>query len=262
MSEEGQYKVSEGRERTPGVDSARRVLKVLLLFTGKSAELSVEEIARSVGISTPSAYRFLSLLREMDMVEESGRGGYVLSPRMLLLARSAEQTFPVSTLVRPLVERLSRSTGEAALVIRRVGDFATCAEMSQPEHTVRLSFEPGHIMSLHRGAGPKVLLAALGEVWARSYFDRLRPPPPEAERETALSELPAITAQGWSKSESEVDEGVWAVAAPIMVAGKVLAAVSVAGPQFRIDKKRGEDIMREVVASAAELSGSLSTWRL
>ncbi|MGP4112272.1 IclR family transcriptional regulator [Streptomyces sp. 4N509B] len=244
------------------MDSARRVLRVLLLFTGKSTELSVEEIARSVDISTPSAYRFLSLLREMDMVEESGRGGYVLSPRMLLLARSAEQTFPVSTLVRPLVERLSRSTGEAALVIRRVGDFATCAEMSQPEHTVRLSFEPGHIMSLHRGAGPKVLLAAQGEVWARRYFERLRPPPPDAERDSVLSELSGITAQGWSGSEGEVDEGVWAVAAPIVVAGQVLASVSVAGPQYRIDEERGRDILRQVVEGAAELSESLSTWRL
>lgn len=253
--------VKEGRDKTPGVDSARRALRVLLLFTGKSAELSVEEIARSVGISTPSAYRFLSLLREMDMVEEGGRGGYVLSPRMMLLARSAEQAFPVSTLVRPLVERLSRATGEAALVIRRVGDFATAVEMSQPEHTVRLSFEPGHIMSLHRGAGPKVLLAAMGEGWARGYFDRLRPPPPREERETVLAELPGIAAQGWSRSESEVDEGVWAVAAPIMVAGQVLAAVTVAGPQFRIDEERGAHIMREVAGSAAELSASLSTWR-
>ncbi|MEO3753766.1 IclR family transcriptional regulator [Streptomyces sp. B6B3] len=262
MSEEGQHKVKEGRERTPGVDSARRALKVLLLFTGKSAELSVEEIARSVGISTPSAYRFLSLLREMDLVEEADRGGYVLAPRLLLLARSAEQAFPVSKVVRPLVERLSRSTGEAALVIRRVGDFAACVEMSQPEHTVRLSFEPGHVMSLHRGAGPKVLLAAMGEAWARRYFDRLRPPPPATERDTVLSEIPAITAQGWSRSAGEVDEGVWAVAAPITVAGRVLATVSVAGPQFRIDEERGADIMRQVMEGAAELSDSLSTWDL
>ncbi|MEO3842682.1 MULTISPECIES: IclR family transcriptional regulator [unclassified Streptomyces] len=253
--------MSEGRERTPGVDSARRVLKILLLFTEKGPELSVEEIAHSVGISVPSAYRFVSLLREMDMVEDNGGGTYVLSPRIFLLARSAEQAFPVSKVLRPLVERLSKDTGEAALVIRRVGDFATCVEMSQPEHTIRLSFEPGQIMSLHRGAGPKVLLAAMGEAWAQRYFDRLRPAPSAAERDAVLAEVQGVAAQGWSKSEAEVDEGVWAVAAPIGVGEKVVAAVTVAGPHFRIDDERAGHITERVVAAAAELSDSLSTWR-
>lgn len=195
------------------------------------------------------------------LVEDNGGDTYVLSPRVFLLARSAEQAFSVSKVLRPLVEELSKATGEAALVIRRVGDFATCVEMSQTVHTIRLSFEPGQIMSLHRGAGPKVLLAAMGESWAMRYFDRLDPSPPLPERDTVLGEIPIIASQGWSKSAAEVDEGVWAVAAPIKVADKVVAAVTVAGPQFRIDEERADHIMKEVVAGASELSRSLSTWR-
>lgn len=37
--------------------------------------------------------------------------------------------------------------------------------------------------------------------------------------------------------------------------------MTVAGPQFRIDEERAEHIMRQVVASAVELSESLSNWR-
>jgi DNA-binding IclR family transcriptional regulator len=252
----------EPKERTPGVDSARRVLRILLQFADGRPGRTVEEIARAVGISVPSAYRFVSLLREMDLVEENGGGTYVLSPRILLLASSAEQAFPVSKVMHPLVERLSKATGEAALVIRRVGDFATCVVMSQTEHAIRLSFEPGQIMSLHRGAGPKVLLAAMGDAWARRYFDRLDAAPAPPERDSVLDELALISSRGWSRSAAEVDEGVWAVAAPIEVAGKVIAAVSVAGPQFRIDETRAARIQDEVVASAAELSRSLSSWRV
>lgn len=248
----------EGRERTPGVDSARRVLKVLLLFSEKQTELGVDEIARSIDISVPSAYRFVSLLREMDLVDESGPGSYVLSPRVILLARSAELAFSASRLLRPLVDRLSSSTGEAALVIRRVGDYATCVEMTQTGHPIRLSFEPGQIMALHRGAGPKVLLAAMGESWARQYFDRLEPSPPQDEREAILAEIPTIAERGWSKSAAEVDEGVFAVAAPITVGDKVVATVTVAGPQFRIDDARAEFIRHEVITGAAELSRSLT----
>ncbi|MGW6495246.1 IclR family transcriptional regulator [Nonomuraea angiospora] len=243
------------------MDSARRVLKILLLFSEERPVLSVEEIAREVDISAPSTYRFLALLREMDLVEESGTGTYALSPRVFLLTRAAEQAFQASKALRPLVDRLSKATGEAALVIRRVGDYATCVEMSQTEHAIRLSFVPGQIMSLHRGAGPKVLLAAMGENWAARYFDRLEPSPPLAERDTVLAELPAIDSQGWAKSAAEVDEGVWAVAAPITIAGRVVAAVTVAGPEFRIDESRAEQILREVVSGAEEISRTLSTWR-
>ncbi|PRX96755.1 IclR family transcriptional regulator [Allonocardiopsis opalescens] len=252
--------MAQARGRTPGVDSARRALKVLLLFSEQSPQLTVEEIARDVGISTPSAYRFVSLLREMELVQENGGGTYVLAPRVLTLAESAEQTMRMSHLLRPLVERLASVTGEAALVIRRVGDFATCAEICQTERSIRLSFRPGQIMSLHRGAGPKALLAGMGPEWAARYFDRLEHRPPEGERESVLAELPLIAEQGWSHSASEVDEEVWAVAAPIKVASKVVAAVTVAGPQYRIDEERGARILAEVVRGAADVSAELSSW--
>ena len=246
------------RGRTPGVDSARRVLKILLLFSEERPRLNVEEITREVDISLPSAYRFLSLLREMDLVEENGDGTYALSPRILLLARSAEKSLQVSKTLRPLVERLTQATGEAALVIRRVGDYATCVEISQTDNPIRLSFTPGQIMSLHRGAGPKVLLAAMGENWIRRYFDRLHPSPSQSERDALIAEMAAITAQGWSKSAAEVDEGVWAVAAPIKIADKVVAAVTVAGPHFRIDEQRADYILRQVIEGAAEASAALT----
>ncbi|WP_199860041.1 IclR family transcriptional regulator [Thermobifida halotolerans] len=243
------------------MDSARRVLEILLLFSEERPTLSVEQIADDTGIPVSSARRFVALLRELDLVEENGGGAYALSPRILLLSRSVEQALRIPKVLRPLVEQLSEVTGETALVIRRVGDYATCVEISQTEHAIRLSFAPGQAMSLHRGAGPKVLLAAMGEDWASRYFDRLEPIPPLSERNMVLAEIPDIVSRGWAISASEVDEGVWAVAAPITVADKVIASVAVAGPHFRIDEKRADFIREQVVAGAAEISRSLSTWR-
>lgn len=249
---------TESRGRTPGVDSARRVLRILLLFSEERPSLTAEEIAQEVDISLPSAYRFLSLLREMELVDDNGGGTYALSPRVLLLARSAEKGLQLSRSLRPLTQRLTQVTGEAALVIRRVGDYATCVEISQTDSPIRLSFTPGQIMCLHRGAGPKLLLASMGETWARRYFDRIHPSPLPSESDSVLAELATISARGWSKSAAEVDEGVWAVAAPIRVADTVVAALTVAGPQFRIDDERADLILKEVVAGAAEASRTLA----
>ncbi|GAA3755419.1 IclR family transcriptional regulator [Salinactinospora qingdaonensis] len=252
--------MAEAGGRTPGVDSARRALKVLLLFSEQSPELTVEEIAQGVGISVPSAYRFISLLRELDLVEEDKGGTYVLSPRILALAENAERTMRMSHLLRPMVERLSSVTGETALVIRRVGDFATCTEISQSDRSVRLSFRPGQIMSLHQGAGAKALLAGMGQEWARRYFDRLESQPSQERQEAVLAELPTIVEQGWAQSSAEVDEDVWAAAAPIKAGNKVVAALSVAGPQYRIDDERAALILDEVISGAAEISKALRSW--
>ncbi|MCK6210783.1 IclR family transcriptional regulator [Georgenia sp. EYE_87] len=250
--------MSTHKGRTPGVDSARRVLNVLLLFGAEKPELTVEEIAERVDISVPSAYRFLSLLRELDLVEENGSNTYALTPRVFALASSAERAFKLGPVLRPVLQELSAETGEAALVIRRVGDHATCAELVQIEHTIRLSFVPGQIMSLHRGAGPKVLLSSMGREWAAHYLDRVRPDATAQSRKSLLDELTVIEEQGWSMSSAEVDEGVWAVAAPVRAGGRTLAALSVAGPQYRIDDARAKSITEAVIAHATAVSQRLT----
>lgn len=253
---QGEELVQKEKGRTPGVDSARRVLNVLLLFGGDKPSLSVEEIAEQVDVSVPSAYRFLSLLRELELVEENGNGTYSLTPRVFALASSAERAFEIGAALRPVLHDLSRRTGEAALVMRRIGDHATCAEMVETEHAVRLSFAPGQIMSLHRGAGPKTLLSSMSDVWADRYLQRSGLD--DAERARLLAELGKIKEQGWAVSSAEVDEGVWAASAPIVVGGRTVAALSVAGPRYRIGPDREAEILEHVVACARGVSESLT----
>lgn len=250
----------ERRTRTHGVDSARRVLQLLLLFSGERVELTVDDIARELSISVPSAYRFISLLREMYLLEERNRGSYALSPRVFALARNADRAFDIGAHARPVLERLRTSTGEAALIMRRVGDSAVCLDTCQIEHPIKLSFVPGQVMSLHRGAGPKVLLTSMGSSWASEYFERIEPRPSAAERDTVLAELPTIEQQGWAQSASEVDEGIWAMAAPVRMGGEVVAAITVAGPQYRINNDRARHITQEVIDAADEVSRALSSW--
>lgn len=245
--------------RTPGVDSARRVLNVLLMFAGDRAWLTVEEIAAEVGISTPSAYRFLSLLRELELVDEHGAGTYALTPRVFALASSAEEAFEIGPQLRSVLRSVASSTGEAALIMRRVGDHVICAEMVQTEHTIQLSFAPGQSMSLNRGAGPKLLLASMGQHWAEVYLQRAGVGP--AEQRSLLKELKLIENRGWSVSDAEVDEGIWASAAPVIVGGRTVAALSVAGPRFRVGPERQDEILDIVVSETRGVSSSLTRSR-
>ncbi|MGO1434540.1 MAG: IclR family transcriptional regulator, partial [Canibacter sp.] len=156
--------------KVKGVDSARRVLQILLSFIETSPSVTVDEIADKFQISKPSAYRYISVLRELYFIEEKKRGEFVLTSQMFRLAEVAEQSIDVAAVSRPVLDRLMRETGETVLVLKRSRDSAICIASSVPNVPATISFTPGHHMPLHRGAGPKLLLACSSMDFRERYL--------------------------------------------------------------------------------------------
>lgn len=247
------------RAQTPGVDSARRVLQVLLMFSENRPALTVEQIVNETQISTPSVYRYLALLKELALVEERAYSTYSLSPRALALGRAAEQAFPLTRVLHAALERLSQESGETAQIMRRVDDSVVCSDSVEVSHAVRLSFTPGLVMPLHRGAAAKILLSGRPNHWIQAYLERASPRLTGAQKAALLVEVERIRENGWAHSSAEVDEGIWAVAAPIMSDATMVAAVCVAGPRYRISDEKAKRMHHEVIAVAREISASLSS---
>lgn len=222
---------------TRGVDSARRVLQILLQFSETKPETTIEEIAITHGISVPSAYRYLSLLRELYLVEERNRGSYSLSPQVLRLAAASEVSLDLAKVSRPILDRIMHETHETTLVVKRIRDAAVCVAVSQPDKSLAISFRPGRIMPLHRGAAAKMLLANLSKRKQKQYLAALEPKLSPEELERIESQLDVIGQTSFAESASEVDSGVWAVAAPIIVSSRVVGSVSIVAPDFRIPEE-------------------------
>jgi DNA-binding IclR family transcriptional regulator len=244
--------------RTPGVDSARKVLQLLLEFTEERPEATVEELAQAVSASVSSTYRYVALLRELGLVDERYRGTYVLSPRVLALARGAEAAMSIVGIARPVLDELAEASGETAFLLQQMGDSAVCVGQVESDHPIRLSVSPGHTVPLHRGAAAKVILANLGTRKIRSYLERLDD---VAEQHRLEGELGEIRRRGWAVSLAELDAGVWASAAPVMAAGSVVAAVSVAAPDYRLDTTKREEIIGLTREASREISGLLTSPR-
>lgn len=242
---------------THGVDSARRVLQILLQFSETKPETTIEEIAKTHGISVPSAYRYLSLLREMYLVEERHRGSYSLSPQVLRLAAVSEVALDLASVSRPVLERLMQETHETALVVKRIRDAAVCVAVAQPDKSLAISFRPGHIMPLHRGAAAKTLLANLPARKQQQYLAALEPQLPPEELFLLESQLEVIGQTNFAESESEVDSGVWAVAAPVIVSSRVLGSVSIVAPAFRIPEETRERFRTIVKDASKEIASGI-----
>ncbi|WP_210505469.1 IclR family transcriptional regulator [Naasia sp. SYSU D00057] len=245
-------------QRTKGVDSARRVLQILLQFSESRPELTIDNVLESFDISVPSAYRYLSLLREMNLIEERSKGTFVLSPRILQLAHSAEASLDYRTLAQPILDRMREETGETALYLRRVNDAAVCLAIAESDHQISISFQPGHLMPLHQGAAPKVLLSEYSDAKREQYIDLLRPPMSKAARAKLEADLGAIRDSGYAESAAEVDAGVWAAAAAVRSYGALVGAVTVVAPAYRLSESHRRQIGDVVRAGAAEFEAVIA----
>jgi DNA-binding IclR family transcriptional regulator len=73
-----------------------------------------------------------------------------------------------------------------------------------------------------------------------------------------MEELRRVRAQGFARSEQEFEEGINAVAAPILDLGnQPVASVAVAGPAYRLTQERMAEIGPDVVATAYDVSREL-----
>lgn len=240
-----------------GTESSRKVLSLLLSFTEERHTQTVQELAEQIDVPASTAYRYVGQLRELGLLEESEIGGYRVTMRSVGLARAARAASAgLTTLARPAVVDLSRRTGETALLVKRLGQATVAVEKEESARRVRMAYDIGALMSLHRGAAARVLLAALPEPERAKYYRavwRLE----EAPDLPSEQDLDLVREQGWSESFGQVEDGIWGTAAPVLEGGEVVAALSVAGPLFRLDEARRREIVTEVAAAAERLSAQL-----
>ena len=233
------------------------MLQILLGFKDSTPIITVGSIAEQFDISVPSAYRYISLLRELYLIEERGRGTYSLTPQVFRLASVAESSLDIGTLGTPVVNRLVDETGETVLILRRIEDSAVCVASATPDNLAMISFKPGHLMPIHRGAGPKILFGTSPADKRERYLHKLETQLGSEAIEKLRDELALIAKQGYAVSSAEVDEGVYAVAAPIEVEGRTLATLSIASLEFRLSDGDRETLLETVTQGADEIADLL-----
>jgi DNA-binding IclR family transcriptional regulator len=242
--------------------TADRALDILLLFTEDKLVWSGAEIADEIGVARSTGYRYLQSLVNAGFIEEAS-GGFRLGPRIFELARLARAGTSLSDIAMPTMRSLSAKVGESVLLTRRSGRFVVCLDLVEAAHTVRLSYERGHVLPINAGAAAEVLLAwappeELTAVLSAAPLERFT-----AKTLTDPGQLQARLAQirrdGVAVSQGELDDQILGVAAPIHNAkGSVVAAVSVAALASRVPRTELKAVKLAVKSAASTISEQLS----
>ena len=245
-----QRAASGSRNGHPTVGPGRRLLAVLTAFAEPATPMSAEEISERLSIPRSTVYRFLTLLREFDLVEESVGGKCQLGPAAVTLGYAARATANLDQMWRPAMQAIADESRESVLVLRRMSTHAVCIDRIESQHPVRLSFEIGRVMPLHTGAGAKLLLSETDDHFIDEYE---KGQVPAAHRKALRQDIDQIRQRGWSESHSEVDPGIWAVAFPLLNSKDRHYCITVALPEYRATDELKEQVTRLLDVQTKEL---------
>jgi DNA-binding IclR family transcriptional regulator len=243
------------------VQSVDRALTVLDLLAQRG-EVGVTELAAELAVHKSTAFRLVTALERRQLVEQVGdRGKYRLGLGILRLAAATTGRLEVTREGRLVCERLARDLGETVNVA--ILDEGSAVNVLQEFGNAAVGSRNwiGRRTPLHATSSGKVLLAFADETLRKSVLSQ------RLERHTEQTvtdpaelrrQLDEAVSRGWAGTNEELEVGLTAVAAPIRDgAGRVVAAVSVSGPSYRLTAESFPDVAPRLIDGAEEISTRL-----
>ncbi|MBT0768790.1 helix-turn-helix domain-containing protein [Kineosporia sp. J2-2] len=218
------------------IQSVQRVLGLLEHIAAHPDGVRLSELADRQGLNRSTTHNLLASLEQLGYVRQSDRGApYRLTGRLAGLVRpqvEAEQALRAR--VRPLLELLTRQTGETSYLAFAAGPEYLCADAVQSREPLHLTVSAGERAPLLGTAVGHALLAADGELAGRI---EQADPDGWAQHAEAVSRC----GQRGFAVNHEFYPGVSGVA--VALGGG--AAVGIAGPTSRLPKARLSEIGRQ-----------------
>jgi DNA-binding IclR family transcriptional regulator len=243
------------------VQSVDRALQVLEIV-GKLGTAGVTEIATELGVHKSTVSRLIAVLESRGFVEQlSDRGKYRLGFAIVRLAGSTSAQMDLAKESQPICDELAADSGETTnIAILDADRIINVVEAVGPAEITLRSWV-GQSCPAHATSSGKVLLAGLSPERVRGLLgDRLPAYTPDTVTEPAALavELDEVRRSGWAGVREELEVGLNAVAAPVRDSGgKIIAALSVSGPSYRLEPARLEAVARMTVAAADRISRRL-----
>jgi len=150
------------------MSKTNKVLKVLYLFDDQHQQLHIHDIARCLGISAATAYRYVDELIGVQLLERLTANTYVLGPGIVRLDRQIREHDPLIRAAQDIMRGLAERTGGTTLLVRAHGLMVMCLHQIRGRYgPASVSYERGKIMPLFKGATSKVILAHLDDASIR-----------------------------------------------------------------------------------------------
>ena len=241
------------------VRALTRGLAVLACFTAEASRHSLAELAKLVDVPKGTLYRLLETLRMADFVELEPDGSYTLGIKAFEVGSAFLSKLDFPQAARRALEELAAGCREtASLGVFSRGEVVYIA-IEHAQREIGIQSQIGARHPTHCTALGKVMLADRPDEEVTALMCKNGMPSltehTHTSPEALLAELRAVRRRGYAIDNEERSYGVKCIAAPIRDAeGRVIAAISVSGPSFRVSADTLPELISAVVAAAAAVS--------
>lgn len=218
--------------------SLERGLSVLSSFKSARPLLGVSELAREIGLSRSTTYRYVATLAALGYLEQDHQTRrYRLGPRVLDLGFSAINSMELREISVPHLQRLSDETGHTVnMAILDGADIVyveRCRSSRLGQREIDLNLHVGSRLPAYCTSLGKVLLAYLSREECEAALDGMeltqRGPNTLTKRSDLLAELDQVRLRGLAVNNEELAFGLRSIAAPVRGhSGRAAAAINLA----------------------------------
>lgn len=240
------------------VASVARAMRVLKAFADHPGGIALTRLSAELGYGKASLSKIMTTMEREGFVRRDGAGHFHLSWRLLALAFGHAQRVGISGVCMPVLQALADETDELVqLAVIEADHVLFVAKAEGPGQALRLLPLVGVVAPTHATASGKVWLASLPDgraldVTGRQGLARVTSRT-ITSRARLLAELRVVRRAGYAITDGELDEGGRAIAAPILHRGRVVGAIAVSGPSFRLPLPRLKRLAPRVQRAAREL---------
>jgi DNA-binding IclR family transcriptional regulator len=244
------------------LSSVANSIRLLTSFNGEEDELAITTLAQRLGLAKSTVHRLASTLTSAGFLEQNSQNGrYRLGVALFELGALVRRRMDVANEARPHLRELLEKTGETVQL--GIVDHYSVLYVYEMEsrRAIRMAAAVGARGPLHCTAIGKVLLAFQSPDFIRETFERGLPEFTDktvTRREAVLEMLDDVRNRDYAIDDEESEPGLRAIAAPVRNHnGLVIAALGVAAPVQRMNKKGMQTTVPTVMAIAQAVSARL-----
>jgi IclR family KDG regulon transcriptional repressor len=250
---------AEDRQRS-GVQSLGRAFSILEEVARHREGIGLAELSKRVGLHNSTTFHLAKTMVSLGyMRQERDSKRYRVGRPLFALAASALDEIEMVNLATPVLEDLSRETGESGHFAVRMGDAVVVIARTSGTGAFQLTDRVGVVRPAHCTALGKIILASLRPDQLKRFLERVELKPSTkksvTDQSVLLREITEIRRTAIAFDDGEFNPEVRCVAVPVYnFTGEVIGALGISGPIWRMSDQILQSRAKLVQTAASRLS--------
>ncbi len=256
-----------GDQRGGGVQSIGRAFAILEEIARNRDGVSLAELSKRVGLHNSTTFHLVKTMVALGYVRQLKDKRYRVGRPLFALAASSLDDIEMVSLATPVLEDLSRETGESGHFAVRMGDSIVVIARTSGPGAFQLTDRVGVVRPANATALGKIVLAALRPEQLERFLQRAElkafTSKSIVEVDKLRQEIEEVRRAGLAFDDGEFDAELRCVAVPVKdFTGQVIGAIGISGPVWRLSIQALQSRAKLVQAAAARLSAEFGAREL